>query len=129
MADITFNLQVLADTTPVRNRTVDELCSAIRFYQRESLLRNGIQLMRLSMGEETDYPLNASEKIFVANLNCVVNAELYFDNKVASITKVNYYGFVKGGLKNPDMDAAILQDGQNAPDPIPDDVPFIPPIL
>jgi hypothetical protein len=125
MSDITFNIQVMADTTPVRNKTVDEICAALRYYQRESMLTNGIQMTRLSMGEETDYPLNASEKIYIANLNFVVNAELYFDNKVNSVTAVNTYKF-KTNSVNPHMEPYILQPGQKS---IPETInpPNVPP--
>lgn len=92
MADITFNLQIWGDTTAVRNRVVDETVAALRYFQRESMLDQfGIQLMRASMGEETDYPLDEAQKVYVANINLVVNAEAYFDYSVTSITKVNTY--------------------------------------
>jgi hypothetical protein len=112
MADVTFNIQIMGDTVPVRNRVVEEVINAIRFYQRKSLQDNGIQLMRISQGEETDYPLNKSEKIYIANLNCVVNAEMYFDQKVASVTSVHVVGDNKPSAKNPHMDPNILQPGK-----------------
>lgn len=110
MSDITFNLQIWGDNTPTRNRTVDEVFSALRYYQRESLLNNGVQLMRLSMGEESDYPLNKTEKIYIANINLVVNAELYFDSPVNSITRVNSYKMTKPLIPNPHQPPYIIQE-------------------
>jgi len=89
MMDISFNLEVWADRTPVRNRIVDEIVSAFRHYQRERLLEQGIVLISLNEGAESDFPLNDTEMVFIANINLNVNAELYFDERVASVTAVS----------------------------------------
>jgi len=89
MMDISFNLEVWADRTPVRNRIVDEIVSAFRHYQREHLLEQGIVLISLNEGAESDFPLNDTEMVFIANINLNVNAELYFDERVASVTAVS----------------------------------------
>ena len=90
MSDITFNLQVWGDTTVVRNRIVDEIKRAFKQGGdgtiRNSLLNTGIVLLSISEGEEMDLPLNDTTKIFIANINLEVNAEIYFDTPVTSIT-------------------------------------------
>jgi len=132
MADVTFNLQVWGDTTAVRNRTVDEIFAALRYYQRQSLLDSGVQIMRLSMGEETDYPLDLKQKIYIANMNLVVNAELYFENPVNSITAVkvykvttNPYGKV-GPSTSPDQPSYIVEDDNGNPYNDPSSTPYTP---
>jgi hypothetical protein len=110
MADITFNLQVWGDTTAVRNDVVDEVVAAFKYFQRQSLLDiHGIQLMRISMGEETDFPLDESQKIYVANINLVVNAEVYFDEDVTSIIGVNTYSFNGPVNPSPNQPAYIIE--------------------
>jgi hypothetical protein len=89
MADISFQLQVWGDTTPIRNKMVDEIVAAFERYQRQSLMQQGIILTSISQGEETDYPLNDSTHIYIANINLTVNAELYFDIPCSSITAIN----------------------------------------
>jgi hypothetical protein len=89
LADVTFQMQVWADTTPVRNRMVDEITAAFQRFQKESLLIKGIIVERIDEGEESDFPLNDTTHIFVANITLAVNAELYFDYPVTSITGIN----------------------------------------
>jgi len=110
MSDITFNLQVVCDTTPVRNRVVDECKAALRFYRRESMLNKGLQLMKISEGEETDFPLNQSQKVYISNINLIINAELYVDHTVASITKINPYGVRKVNLSPHTPEYIVQQD-------------------
>ena len=109
MADVTFSLQVWADTTPVRNRLVDECMAAFQKFQRKRLMNRGLVLVNLSEGEEGDYPLNDTEHIFIANISLTVNAELYFDEPVSSITAIN--ASTQWGPENPypDTPPYILQ--------------------
>lgn len=110
MADITFNLQIWGDTTAVRNRVVDETIAALRYFQRESMLETyGVQLMRASMGEETDYPLDEAQKVYVANINLVVNAEAYFDQGVDSVTAVNAYEMKGPNNPSPNQPPYIVE--------------------
>lgn len=108
LSDISFQLQVWASKTPVRNRMVDEITAAFMRYQKERLLKKGIAIVSVDEGEESDFPLNDTTHIFVANITLVVNAELYFDYPVSSITDVN----VKSGFNpnpNPDQPYYIEQ--------------------
>lgn len=112
MGDISFSLQVWGDTTPIRNRVVDETIAAFKFYQRQSLLNQGIVLMSIAEGEESDYPLNDTEYVYIANINLTVNAELYFDEPVASITAVNVIGRLDSVNVNQDEPTYIEQNPQ-----------------
>jgi len=112
MSDITFNIQVWGDTTQVRNYTVDEVIGALRYWKRQSFLNQGIQLLSVNSGEETDYPLNDHDKVYISNINYQVNAELYWDKKVMSITKVNSYHKNIINL-NPDQPPYIDESDQN----------------
>lgn len=89
MADVSINIQVWGDTVPVRNKVVDEVLAALWRYERQSLLDEGIILSSLSEGEETDFPINDTEQMYIANINLTVNAELYIDVPVQSVTAVN----------------------------------------
>lgn len=112
MSDITFNIQVWGDTTQVRNYTVDEVIGALRYWKRQSFLNQGIQLLSVGSGEETDYPLNDHDKSYMANINYKVNAELYWDREVMSITKVNSYHKDIINL-SPDQPPYIDESSQN----------------
>lgn len=113
MSDIFFNLQVWGDTTQVRNQTVDEVIGALRTWRRESFLNQGIQILKLSTGEETDYPLDNHQKIYISNINFEVNAELYYDIKVGSITKVNAYRRIAPVNLSPDQPKFIDQSDKD----------------
>lgn len=112
MADITFNLQIWGDTVIIRNRVSDEVMRM--FIQggpntmRDRLLKKGIVLVNISGGEEMDLPLNDTDKVFIANINLVVNAELYFDVPVPSITGVE---ILQGNYQNttPDLPPNVVQ--------------------
>ena len=43
LADVTFQLQVWGDNTPVRNRMVDEITSAFLRFRKNALLNRGIK--------------------------------------------------------------------------------------
>jgi len=109
MSDISFQLQIWGDNTPVRNRMVDEVTSAFLRYQKERLLEKGIVIISLDEGEESDFPLNDTTHIFVANITLVVNAELYFDYPVASVTDVSVVSQLTPN-PNPDQPSYILED-------------------
>jgi hypothetical protein len=108
MSDISFQLQVWGDTTPIRNKMVDEIMAAFERYQRQSLMRQGIILVSISEGEESDYPLNDTEHVYIANINLTVNAELYFDVPCASITGVNV-SISNNINKSPDQAPYIIE--------------------
>lgn len=112
MADITFQLQVWGDTVVVRNRIVDEIKAAFQTFQKISLEQQGIVVVDMSEGEEQDFPLNDTTHIFVANISLVVNAELYFDFPVSSITQVEVYQ--SNIPPYPDLSPYIIQN-QNEP--------------
>ena len=107
LSDVTFQLQVWGDTTPVRNRMVDEITSAFIRFQRERLLEKGIVIVSLNEGEESDFPLNDTTHIYLANITLVVNAELYFDYPVPSITGVTIFSRLDENTV-PDQPAYIL---------------------
>jgi hypothetical protein len=109
MANVTLSLQVWADTTPVRNRLVDECIAAFQKFQRQRLMDRGLIFETINEGEEADYPLNDTEHIFIANISLTVNAELYFDTPVSSITKIS--GVIVAGTDDPypDTPPYILQ--------------------
>lgn len=88
LADVTFNLQVWGDNTYIRNRMVDELLAAFERYEKQSLMDQGIIIVSANQGEESDFPLNETTHIYVANITLTVNAELYFDYAVPSITGI-----------------------------------------
>ena len=103
LADITFSLQVWADTTPVRNRMIDEITAAFLRFQTENLMSKGITIVSLSEGEESDFPLNDTTKIYIANITLVVNAELYFDYPVPSVTEFSVITRTDVSQINPDQ--------------------------
>lgn len=110
MADITFQLQVWGDTTPIRNRMVDEIFAAFQRYQRQSLMNKGIILLDLSEGEESDYPLDDTIHIFIANINLTVNAELYFDEPVQSVIAVSVTTATLPDNINPDQPSYVVEE-------------------
>jgi hypothetical protein len=72
-------------------------------------MRQGIVLVSISEGEESDYPLDDTIHIYIANLNLTVNAELYFDVPCNSITGVNVQ-LSKNIDKSPDEPSYILEN-------------------
>lgn len=110
MADITFELEVWGDTPVVRDRVVDETVSAFMHYQRERLLEKGIQILKINEGSEAIYPLDSpSNVVYVASIFLSVNAEIYFDNTVASITGLDARPVFQRNLY-PDLDPSVIQD-------------------
>jgi len=114
LSDITFQLQVFASKTPVRNRVVDEITAALMRYQKTRLLKKGIVVTSVDEGEEFDFPLDDTTHIFCANITLVVNAELYFDYPVASVIGINVTSRIGPENPNPDQPNYIEQI-----DPIP----------
>jgi len=113
LSDVTFQMQVWGDNTPVRNRMVDEITAAFLRFRRESLMSKGIVITSMDEGEEADFPLNDTTQIYIANITLSVNAELYFDYPVASITGVSVTSSFEANNISPDQPPYIAGTQSN----------------
>lgn len=91
---------------------VDEITSAFLRFRKNALLNRGIVITSLDEGEESDFPLNDTTKIYLANITLGVNAEIYFDYPVPSITGITSITQISANNTNPDQPNYIIQ-GQN----------------
>ena len=112
-ADIGFNLKVIGSSTVIRNRVAGETQAACARHRRQALLDNGIQILKCDEGPEGELQINGTEKLFIANISLVVNAESYFDYPVSYITAVN--GTVGYGEIPSNNNGYVIQPGDWIP--------------
>ena len=86
--NIGFQLQVQGDTTPVRDRMVDNIIAALKFIERQYLLNRGIRILTVSPGGDTLIPLDTTRAIYQTTISITVYAEQVYDTLVDAITAV-----------------------------------------
>lgn len=111
MADITFEIEIWADTPVVRDRIADETVAAFQYYQKERLLAKGIHISSIDEGSENIYPLDSpSNVVYTSSIFMTVNAESYYDVGVPSITGVSSKSVIRPFNILPDLDPTTIQN-------------------